>query len=608
MEGYPGSGGYESGPQGEGDRGTAGEPTEPLSKEQALVDDFLVGNNLRAGGNIVVDPNTERLFEAIDPADPEKAEKWGVTITDTGAWAEKTTPGQYARNPEITFFVNDGEEGDKVAWGGDFQQAPRDGFRRLLADSLATLGERETFVAERSVIDHPEFTVPVTTITDGPTSAAFSNNMFLPRQDNSQSVFKDQPPIRIIMMPREEDKIDPKDYGLEGLVPDDKLDEDGKTAMIITDPDTNTVIIRGYSYHGPIKKCAYTLINHHAPDYDVLPLHASSVELPDGTTALISGLSGTGKSTLGNIIEDGQPVSDDETLVAVDSKGDLLTINLENGVYPIVLGISEKDEPRLFKAAFTPRDPRHNQTIFQNVVVRPDGSVDVNDSSITSNTRVSVPTEYLDGAKRPGVSGAPSRIIFVTKDASGTTPVISELDSEQAQAHDLLGATSKTSAELGAQVGGTFSPFFGGPFFPRHPLVYLNPVKELVEHEDGPTVHLVNTGHIGGPVKEVAKEMDVEPGSRVSIPATSAMVNALAHGKLDTVETRVDPIFGTRVPVEIPGSAEATALLDQRATWGDPATFDKVARGYAENFHRHFDKTYGDEPELEHLRAGLPRI
>ncbi|HEX5797239.1 MAG TPA: phosphoenolpyruvate carboxykinase (ATP) [Candidatus Saccharimonadales bacterium] len=590
---------------GGGENSGVGEFAQNRPVEQAFVEDFLAGDTLR-GGNIVLDPSTERLFEAIDPSDPEKAEKWGVTITDTGAWAEKTAEGQYARNPEITFFVDDGEEGDKVAWGGDFQAAPRDGFRKLLEDSLATLGERETFVTERSVIDHPEFSVPVTTITDGPTSAAFSNNMFLPRQDNSQSRFNDQEPIRVIMMPREEDKIDPSDYGLDGLVPEDKLDEDGRTAMIISDPDTNTVIIRGYSYHGPIKKCVYTLVNHFAPDYNVLPMHASAVELPDGTSALISGLSGTGKSTLSNIIEDGGPAADDEILVAVDNQGNLTVINLENGVYPKVIGISEEDEPRLFNAAFTPRDPRHNRTIFQNVVVRPDGSVDVDDGSITENTRVSVPVEYLKGAKQPGVSGAPSRIIFATKDATGTTPAIAQLDPEQAELYNLLGPTSKTSAEVGAQVGATFSPFFGGPFFPREPQVYLKMFRELVEHENGPTVHLVNTGNVGGPIQKVAEKMGIEPGKRVSIPATSAMVNALVRGDLDDVRTRRDPVFGTWVPVEIPGSDEATALLDQREIWEKPDRYEEAASAYAGNFRKYFEEKYGESKELAHLEKSLP--
>jgi len=577
------------------------------SPEQALIEDFLKGDTVRDGGNIIVDPTTEQLFEAIDPSDPEKAAKWGVVITDTGAWAEVTTEGQYARNPEITFFVNDGEEGDKVAWGGDFQEVPREGFQRLLADSLATLAERETYVTERSVIDHPEFTVPVTTITDGPTSAAFSNNMFLPRQENSESIFQDEKPIRVIMMPQESDMIDPSKYGLEGLIDEKHLDENGRTAIIISDPDTNTVLIRGYGYHGPIKKGVYTLVNHFAPDHDVLPMHASSVELRDGTTAIISGLSGTGKSTLGNIIEDGQPVSDDETLVAVDSKGDLITFNLENGVYPIVLGITEESEPRLFNAAFDIRDPRQNRAILQNVVVRPDGSVDVNDSSITKNTRVSVPTEYLDGAKSPGVSGAPSKIIFVTKDATGTTPVISRLNPDQAELYNLLGPTSKTSAEIGSEIGATFSRFFGGPFFPRRPGVYLKLFRELVQHARGPDVWQVNTGNVGGPVKEAAAE-GMKPGKRIPLSATSAMVNALVRDNLDSVETREDPIFGTHVPVRIPGSKEATELLDQRAAWDAPASFDEVAGRYAKKFREHFNKNYGDLEELSHLRESLPHI
>ena len=130
--------------------------------------------------------------------------------------------------------------------------------------------------------------------------------------------------------------------------------------------------------------------------------------------------------------------------------------------------------------------------------------------------------------------------------------------------------------------------------------------RDLAEHDSGPTVHLVNTGNIGGPIKKIAEKMGVEPGKRVSISATSAMVNALVRGELDDVETRKDPVFGTWVPLEIPGSEQATAVLDQGELWDERGRYEEAARSYAANFREYFEGNYGDSKELEHLKTSLP--
>ena len=68
---------------------------------------------------------------------------------------------------------------------------------------------------------------------------------------------------------------------------------------------------------------------------------------------------------------------------------------------------------------------------------------------------------------------------------------------------------------------------------------------ERLDRYDVP-VWLVNTGWTGGPYGT---------GERMNIAHTRAMVRAALDGRLDGVPTRVDPIFGVEVPLELPGRA-----------------------------------------------------
>jgi phosphoenolpyruvate carboxykinase (ATP) len=56
--------------------------------------------------------------------------------------------------------------------------------------------------------------------------------------------------------------------------------------------------------------------------------------------------------------------------------------------------------------------------------------VNYNDISITENTRVSYPLEYIPGAKLPAIGGHPKNIFFLTCDAYGVLPPVSKLTHE----------------------------------------------------------------------------------------------------------------------------------------------------------------------------------
>lgn len=56
--------------------------------------------------------------------------------------------------------------------------------------------------------------------------------------------------------------------------------------------------------------------------------------------------------------------------------------------------------------------------------------VDYHNISITENTRVSYPLDFIPGAKDPAVGGHPKNILFLTCDAYGVLPPVALLNPE----------------------------------------------------------------------------------------------------------------------------------------------------------------------------------
>ena len=88
------------------------------------------------------------------------------------------------------------------------------------------------------------------------------------------------------------------------------------------------------------------------------------------------------------------------------------------------------------------------------------------------------------------------------------------------------------------------------------------------------------------------------------ISATRALLRAALEGDLDDVEYREHPIFGLRVPVEVPGVEPK--LLDPRSTWRDPEAYDRKARGLARMFRDNFEQFA--ETAGEKIAAAGPRV
>ena len=221
--------------------------------------------------------------------------------------------------------------------------------------------------------------------------------------------------------------------------------------------------------------------------------------------------------------------------------------------------------------------------------------VDLDDDSLTENTRASYPIDYIPGAVANGRGGHPRNIFFLTADAFGVLPPIARLTPEQAMYHFLSGYTAKVAGtERGVtEPRATFSACFGAPFLPMHPGVYARILGEKLRRH-GSRVWLVNTGWTGG---------GFGTGTRMDLPHTRAMIHAALEGSLDGVPSRTDPVFGLAVPLEVEGVP--ARVLTPRSTWADAEAYDRAAARLATMFKDNFASFADAAPE--EVRAAGPK-
>jgi phosphoenolpyruvate carboxykinase (ATP) len=204
--------------------------------------------------------------------------------------------------------------------------------------------------------------------------------------------------------------------------------------------------------------------------------------------------------------------------------------------------------------------------------------LDLDDDSLTENTRGAYPLEFIDNSVPAGQGGHPKNIIMLTADAFGVLPPIARLSAGGAMYHFLSGYTAKVAGtEKGVtEPKATFSTCFGAPFMVLHPTVYADFLgKRIARH--GSRVWLVNTGWTGGAYGV---------GTRMKIAHTRAMIRAALAGELDNVAYETDPIFNLDVPKSVPGVP--AEVLNPRNTWKNAADYDEQARKLARMFVDNF--------------------
>ena len=482
----------------------------------------------------------------------------GALVTNTGA--------RTGRSPKDRFFVSHGASKEKIDWGQTNQPVEPKVFDALFDRVRGHLEGRELFVVDGFVGADPKHRVKLRVIAELAWHALFARQLF--RRPSPEELSGFEPDFTLVSAPTFE------------AVPD--RDGTNSEAFIGIDLERRQVLICGTHYAGEMKKSLFTSANYLLPAESVLPMHCSANVGEDGDVAVFFGLSGTGKTTL-SADPHRRLIGDDEHGWSADG-----VFNFEGGCYAKCIRLSEKNEPQIWRAI-------KFGSVVENVVVDEDTrAVDYDDASITENTRVAYPLEFIPGFVPEGRAGHAGKIIFLTADAFGVLPPISRLTPEAAMYHFLSGFTAKlagTEAGLGSEPQATFSTLFGAPFFPLRPGVYSKMLGErMAEH--GARAFLVNTGWTGGPFGV---------GTRMDLPSTRAMVQAALAGELDDVETRRHPIFNLDVPVSCPGVPDE--VLDPKSTWPDANAYDEQARELARMFAKNFER-FADSVAPEVAKAG----
>lgn len=525
-------------------------------------------------------------------------------VLKTGTLATWTPPDSTGRSPQDTVTVLRPESEGNIDWTSPNNlPITAETFRMICEDVLARLqGKPRIYELERRVGWDLSYALPLRFVSDRALHSLFVDNMFCPVSTEikwsivegrrltpiysigkvrwqlikkSRSIFADRP-FTLVALPY--DRLDPKRY--EGRLR--KLPGTNRTStmVIAIDYDLRLGIVFGSAYCGSIKKLMFTVMNYLLPEQGILPLHCSANEGAGGDIALFLGLSGTGKTTLST--------DPRRKLLGDDEHGwsDSGIANFENGCYAKLINLDPNKEPEIYHACFHSSDYLEHGAIVENVMVYPDGSFDLSDARLTENSRGSYPLSFLSNIKTPPVGTHPQTIIFLTADANGVLPPVAKLSREQAMLWFLLGYTSKLAGtETGiVQPKSTYSRFFGQPFMPRNPDVYVRLLgKKLDRHK--PRVYLVNTGWTGGPYGK---------GRRIDIRLTREIVQAVIDGSLEQVDYEIEPIFQLAIPKSCPNVPDS-AILNPKNTWQDKTAYEERARKLAGEFLTVFQHNYGNK-------------
>ena len=507
--------------------------------------------------------NTGKIYRNLEVARlvEESLKRGEGILMNTGALA--VTTGKYTgRSPKDKFIVDTADVHDKIAWGSVNVAISEDKYQNIKNKMFAYLQQKDLFIFDGFAGADEKYTRKFRVINELACQNLFIHQLLI-RPTAEQLENYGDADFTLVVAP-----------GFH-CVPE--LDGTNSEAAIIVNFSEKMVLIAGSRYSGEIKKSVFSVMNYLMPvEENVLPMHCSANMDPETQeTAVFFGLSGTGKTTL-SADPARKLIGDDEHGWSEDG-----VFNFEGGCYAKCINLSAENEPDIYNAI------RFGSQV-ENVVVDPETRVpDYDDGSLTENTRVGYPIDYINNAQIPGKGGIPKVVIFLTADAFGVLPPISRLDENAAMYHFVTGFTSKLAGtERGIQEPQpTFSTLFGEPFMPLDPSVYAKMLGDKIE-KYGTKVYLVNTGWSGGPYGV---------GSRMKLSYTRAMITAALNGSFDNVEYKHDEIFNVDVPQSCPGVP--AEIMNPRDTWADKAAYDESAKKLAKMFADNFAKKYPNMPK-----------
>ncbi len=509
----------------------------------------LEAHGILQPGEVAWNLTTAALYEAILRRQEARLAQGGALVVRTG---EHT-----GRSPNDKFIVEEPSSVEHIWWGKVNRPFDAARFEAVHRRVLAYLRGKDLFVQDCFVGADPQHRRAVRVITETAWHALFARTLFEPG-DSSHAY---QPEFTVLHAPN--------------FHAEPEQDGTNSETFILVHFGKKLVLIGGTAYAGEIKKSVFTIMNYLLPLEHVLTMHCAASQGPKGDVALFFGLSGTGKTSLS--------ADSRRTLIGDDETGwsDRGVFNFETGCYAKMVRLSPTAEPEIYSTT------RRFGTILENVALDPHTrELDLNDDSLTENTRGAYPLAFIPNASATRMAGHPANILMLTCDAFGVMPPLARLTPEQAMYHFLSGYTAKVA---GTEVGvtepkATFSACFGAPFMALRPTVYANLLGEkIAKHRVA--CWLVNTGWTGGPYGT---------GSRITIGYTRAMVEAALSGALQEAPTATDPVFGLQMITRCPGVPDT--LLQPRGTWKDPRAYDAKAAELAVKFRENFVQFADQEP------------
>jgi len=496
--------------------------------------------------------SSEELYKIAFETNEGQLSKFGALVVNTG----KHT----GRSAKDKFFVKEPKNKNKIHWGKNNLPISEENFEKILESFVNYAVDKNIYVHDLMGGADRKYSLPVTIITEYAWHGLFSRHLLIRPTESEIQEFKSE--YTIVNFPNL--KIDPAKHCTNS------------ETVIAINFDKKIILIGGTKYAGETKKSVFTLLNFLLPEKNILPMHCSVNTGKAGDSAIFFGLSGTGKTTLS--------ADSNRSLLGDDEHGwsDKGLFNFEGGCYAKLIRLSKKAEPEIYATT------QMRASVIENVAMNDEGELDLDDNSLTENTRGAYPLNFIPGVTLSGKTNHPKNIIMLTADAFGILPPISKLTPDQAVYHFLSGYTSKvagTEIGLSNEPQATFSTCFGAPFMPRNAIEYGDLLKEKIS-KFNVDCWLLNTGWSGG-VYGI--------GERISIKSTRTILNEVLSGNLAIGKMRRDDHFGFYVPLEVNGINKT--ILTPRNTWKDHEAYNTQAKKLVSMFIQNFQEFVNDVEE-----------
>ncbi len=498
-------------------------------------------------------------IEVGGPDDAQKA--FATSLGVDGPLVYFSDPECTGRPVKDTFCVDRPGTTGRVWWKNGFAKFDAADFDALLHRVIDHLNERQRhlYVADVFCGWDPTFAEPYRFVGEFATHAYFCNIMFpkAVREDSDRA----KAGWTLINVPSFE------------CVPE--RDGTRSNRAVIIDMENRVGLVLGPAdYCGVNKKTMFTIMNFVLPEKGQLSMHCSANVGDRGDTAILFGLSGTGKTTL-SADPDRELIGDDEHVWTNAGIS-----NFEDGCYAKLIDLDKSAEP-VIAAAMSMKG-----TLIENVPALPGRAIadtdpqefDLTDGSITENTRFAYPLDTNPNVRDGAAGPHPETIVLLTADAFGVLPPVSILDSNETMYHFVMGFTSKLA---GTEVGVTepepsFSSCFGAAFMSQKPAVYAELLAKRMA-ENNTRCIMLNTGWTGGPYGK---------GERMSLKDTRALLDAALAGEFDGADLQTEPTLGVKMPITC--ATVDDTILNPRDTWEDPDAYDEAAARLREMFRENF--------------------